>query len=45
MGYSDTKMERYKKGNIKEAKIMVTINKIKRIIYTQVSEIKGRIMV
>jgi len=40
MGYSESMMEIFKKGNIKEARIMVTINKIVRIIYGQVSDIK-----
>ena len=45
MGLSDSIMEIYMKGNLKEAKIMVTIKQILRIIYAQVPDIKGKIMV
>ena len=45
MGYSDSRMESYLKENLKETRDMATINKMARIIYTQVSDIKGRIMV
>jgi len=45
MGYSNSRLERYKKENFKEARHTVTLIQNIEMMATQVSNIKGRIMV